>query len=167
MTITTAKPYSRWPLNLQRSHQSAPTCSLISFVSLMIVILRKDRLSQFKSKPFMIIELDKDLKMQDLEEEFSLFYPYLKIELEPIAGLGERRNSGSVEISSTTTLRDVRRMFKDELHMFPNLFRKKNGEWIEITDDSGLTLKEENELGRSASRQIDETEYKDFMESEY
>jgi hypothetical protein len=115
----------------------------------------------------MIIELDKDLKVQDLEEEFSLFYPYLKIELEPIAGLEEIRKSGSVEINSRMTLSDARRIFKDELHMFPNFFRKKNGEWTEITDDSGLTLKEENEMGRSGSEHIDETQFNDFMETEY
>lgn len=115
----------------------------------------------------MIIELGKDLKVQDLEEEFSLFYPYLKIELEAIGGLEEIRKSGSVEIKSTMTLSDVRHLFKDELHMFPNFFRKKNGEWIAITDESGLTLKEENEIGRSESEQIDETQYQDFMETEF
>lgn len=102
----------------------------------------------------MIVPIDKDFKIQDIEEEFSLFFPFLKIELEPIAGLEEVRRTNSIELTNGMTVAGVRQLFRNELQMFLKIFRSKNDEWIEIPEDSFLTLKEENEAGRKASNHL-------------
>ena len=116
---------------------------------------------------FMIIQLHKDLKTQDLEEEFSLFYSYLKIKLEPVGKLNRRKKTGSIEITPGMTMDNVRELFVDELRLFPTFFRKKNKEWVDISKDSILTLKEENEIGRRETAEFEETRRDDFFETKF
>lgn len=114
----------------------------------------------------MIIELNKNFAIRDVEEEFSLLYPYLRMSLEPI-GSNKMKSSGSVEINSGMRMNEVRELCVDELRMFPTFFRKKNYEWINISKDSALTLKEENEIGKKESEEFEETRYEDFLENEF
>lgn len=114
----------------------------------------------------MIIQLDKGLKTQDIEEEFSFFYSYLKLKLERVGKPGRRRRS-SIEIKPDMTMDQVRELFVDELKLFPTFFRKKNKEWVDISKDSVLTLKEENEIGRRETEELEEIRREDFFETEY
>ncbi|HTM92639.1 MAG TPA: hypothetical protein VL095_09480 [Flavisolibacter sp.] len=115
----------------------------------------------------MIIQLDKGLKTQDFEEEFSFFYSYLKLKLEPVGKRGRARRTGSIEIKPDMTMDHVRELFVDELKLFPTFFRKKNKEWIDISKDSVLTLKEENDIGRRETEEFEDVRREDFFEIEY
>lgn len=114
----------------------------------------------------MIIQLDENARVQDVEEEFSFFFPYLKLELEPLGGLEEVRRSRSVEIKSSMTVAELRRVFSDDLQIFVKLSRKKNEGWTAVADEP-LTLKEANEAGQADSESVHETGYEDFFETEY
>lgn len=46
----------------------------------------------------MIIQLDENTKIKDIEEEFSLFYPFLKVELHPLGGWKESHKSDTLEV---------------------------------------------------------------------
>jgi hypothetical protein len=114
----------------------------------------------------MLIQLE-ILKPDDIKEEFSLFYRYLKIELEPIGQNKQVLPSSSFEIKSNMSIAEVRELFVDGLNMFPTIFRKKNDEWIDISKDSTLSLKEENEIGRRECEAFELTNYNDFLETEF
>lgn len=115
----------------------------------------------------MFVQLDENIKAGDMQEEFSLFYPYLKIELEPIGKNKQVLPSFSFEIKSNMSVAEVRELFVDELNLFPTFFRKKYGDWIDISKDSVLSLKEENEIGRRECEAFEQTKYSDFLEAEF
>ena len=114
----------------------------------------------------MFIELNKNFTIRDIEEEFSLLFPYLRISFESI-GSDEVKSRGTIEINSGMRMNEVLELFVDELKLFPTFFRKKNNEWINISKDSILTLKEENEIGRKESEEFGETQYEDFLENKF
>jgi len=115
----------------------------------------------------MFVQLDENIKPCDVQEEFSFFYPYLKIELEPIGQNKKFSPSSCFEIKNNMSVAEVRELFVDELNVFPTFFRKKNDEWINISKDSTLSLKEENEIGRRECEAFEQTKYSDFLETEF
>ena len=65
----------------------------------MVVIFHNWRLVQIDElNVFMIIQLDENTKIKDIEEEFSLFYPFLKVELHPLGGWKESHKSDTLEV---------------------------------------------------------------------
>jgi len=123
--------------------------------------------------------------IQDLQGEFSAFYPYLKIEFfesghKPEQGsmgsvqyprtmnLGELSpllNEGSVDINATMITSQLEQLFQREFGLNAQVFRNMAGTWIQTTSSDHMTLAEQNDLGRDAaprnrpSQRIEDREY--------
>ena len=115
---------------------------------------------------FMIIQLDENTKIKDIEEEFSLFYPFLKVELHPLGGWKESHKSDTLEVYGDMSAVQLGKLLRDEFFLIANVFKKCKDQWTEITDEGNLSLKEQNEKGRSESGVNEETHYGDYLESE-
>ena len=99
----------------------------------------------------MIIQLEKELKIPDLEDEFSIFYPFLKIKLEPVRIRRKSHKDNKIEITGSETVAELQHSFIDHLAMKVKVYRKQHEEWIQIPTGNDLSLKEQNELGRGCS----------------
>jgi hypothetical protein len=112
----------------------------------------------------MIIQFTTKLFAEDIEDEFSEFFPFLKIELQQITGLEDVSGSGALEISGDMTAFQLHHMLQNDWLMFAKIFRRNRTLWEEISDDDSLSLDEQNELGRVDSRQKGETRFGDVFE---
>jgi len=111
--------------------------------------------------------------VEEVREEFSNSFPYLKIifvskkedpkrgmvleEIDPAARLIEVSGvvkEGDIDIKSTDTIKDVEQRFEKKYGLPVHIFRKQKGVWLDtdVTDD--LTLHEQNTWGREASKPL-------------
>ena len=115
----------------------------------------------------MIIQLEKELKVVDLEDEFSIFYPFIKIHLEPVNIKRKQHKDNKIEITGSETVEELQRSFIDHLAMNVTVYRKQHDEWIEIPTGNKLSLKQQNELGRAEAEHEKETKFQDFFETDF
>ena len=80
---------------------------------------------------FMIIQLDENTKIKDIEEEFSLFYPFLKVELHPLGGWKESHKSDTLEVYGDMSGVQLGKLLRDEFFLIANVFKKCKDQWTE------------------------------------
>lgn len=118
----------------------------------------------------MILHLSKSKSLHDVQTEFTSYFPYLRIGffnkrhkafqgsdraalLKPEAKLpltGERDNL-EVEIDETMTVKALEEMFKKQLNLNIQVFRKSGRAWLETTVTDNWTLRKQNEEGKELS----------------
>ena len=114
----------------------------------------------------MLIEIDDSKKVCDIQDRFSLCFPYLKIEfyhtphrweqsssagnrIEPSTFIGEIRKNhhpGILEIKSWYKTGEVEEMFKKLFGLNAQIFRLEHGHWKQSTWSDKLTLKTQTEM---------------------
>lgn len=109
----------------------------------------------------MVRHLPEHEVIREVEQEFSVFFPYLKLQLiEPveIGSIINERNPLAVSavfelagISNLATPVQLARSFNTVFNMKAEIYRKEYDQWVRITD-SDISLKEENEIGRATGR---------------
>jgi PAS domain-containing protein len=110
--------------------------------------------------------------VEEIKEEFSAAYPYLKIsfytkrqeaegalteEMDPSTELIEVSGvlkEGDIDINPTDTIKEVERKFEKQYGLPVHIFRKQNGAWMNTTITDDLTLQEQNLWGREASKPL-------------
>lgn len=110
--------------------------------------------------------------VEEIKEEFSAAYPYLKIsfytkkqeaegalteEVDPSTELIEVSGvlkEGDIDINPTDTIKEVERKFEKQYGLPVHIFRKQNGAWMNTTITDDLTLQEQNLWGREASKPL-------------
>ena len=121
----------------------------------------------------MIIEINDDRTLEEINEKFHDFFPFLKIEffpgphhwyesspgekkLKPGLRIGEIRKKheqGTLTIYSRMRTGDVEQAFHRKYDLNIQIFRLHGGEWVQSAGTDKLTLKEQNELGQRTSAQ--------------
>jgi len=106
-------------------------------------------------------------KLEDVKNEFSARYPYLKLEFfyhshpegkgspksDMIVGdhtFGEIRtihNEGDISIKSDMSVNFIEREFENKYGIHAQIFRKSGDLWLETSATDSWTLKEQNETG--------------------
>jgi hypothetical protein len=110
--------------------------------------------------------------VEELKEEFSAAYPYLKIsfftkrqeaegalteEVDPSTRLTEVSavlKEGNINIAPTDTIIEVEQKIEKQYGLPVHIFRKQNGVWMDTTITDDLTLQEQNTWGREASKPL-------------
>ena len=134
----------------------------------------------------MFIDLSKNKTLKEIEEEFSVFFPYLKIKLynkppssdefaktyfssySTVDDLNLYTKPGKMQVNNSKTAAQFQKAFANKFGLYAEVFRKHDDEWISITEDDNLTLKEQNEIGRHrCCSHEEETRFEDFMETEF
>lgn len=119
----------------------------------------------------MHIEINDKTPLTGIQNVFSDFYPYLKIEfysrhhkkyeasgepdqLDPGILIGDIKHthvSGLLEIKPLYKVADVEEEFRKRFGLSVQIFRKEKSGWQQTAGADDFTLKELNELGRNSS----------------
>jgi hypothetical protein len=120
----------------------------------------------------MLIEIDDTKTIADIQERFSLCFPYLKLEfyrkphhwegssparhlIDPAIRVGDIRkahNPEILEIKSWDKTGEVEQMFKRILGLHPQIFRLENNEWKQSKASDNLTLARQTEIAMNTKR---------------
>jgi hypothetical protein len=110
--------------------------------------------------------------VEELKEEFSAAYPYLKIsfftkrqeaegalteEVDPstrLTEVGPVLKEGNIYIEPTNTIKEVEQKIEKQYGLPVHISRKQNGVWLDTTITDDLTLQEQNTWGREASKPL-------------
>lgn len=108
--------------------------------------------------------------VSDVQKDFNNAFPFLKIEffqnrmkqaaftLQEMLPHNKRVaegqiavTDGDIEISSSMTVKDLEKMFKDQFSLAIQVFRRSGNLWLETTMTDGWTLGLQNQHGREIS----------------
>jgi glycerol-3-phosphate O-acyltransferase len=134
----------------------------------------------------MHIEINDNTSMREIQEVFSEFYPYLKIEfyrkknkkyeaseetdlidVDPSTTIGDVKQthvSGVLEIRPLYKDADVEKEFQQRFGLSVQIFRKEKDSWEQTTGMDNFTLKELNEMGRNSSDEFIVSDYEEGFE---
>lgn len=117
----------------------------------------------------MIIEITNNKMIEDIQAEFNLAFPYLKIQffkhghkvfkgndkkelLPPDTRIGLlKHHNGSIEINEDMTVNELEKSFKEKLGLNVQVFRKSGKSWLETTVTDEWTLRKQNDEGKELS----------------
>ncbi|MBS1915577.1 MAG: hypothetical protein JST87_04820 [Bacteroidetes bacterium] len=122
--------------------------------------------------------------LQEIQDVFSAFYPYLKIEFytkphkkyeatEEASRLDSKLRvndikkthvSGLLEILPMYKVYQVEKEFQERFGLSAQIFLKNNETWQQTTDMDSFTLKELNEMGRNSSDEFIVEDYEEGFE---
>jgi hypothetical protein len=124
----------------------------------------------FSKSLLMKLHITRDRLISDVQKEFNNAFPFLKIEffqnrnLQPaftfqqmlphnkrIAEGHTAIADGDIEISSTMTVKDLEKIFKDQFSLAVQVFRRSGNLWLETTMTDGWTLGLQNQHGQEIS----------------
>ncbi|MDR3714206.1 MAG: hypothetical protein P4L51_15420 [Puia sp.] len=106
--------------------------------------------------------------IKEIQEKFSLFYPFLKIEFfkkgydanksclqnakySPDAVMKDIKNhftGGELEIDDTVTVNELKSELFDRFDLCARLSRKSGNIWLEVSITNHWTLKQQNDQGK-------------------
>jgi len=129
----------------------------------------------------MYLEINDKTTLREIQEVFSNFYPYLKIEffskphrkyeasderyeIDPNILIGDIKAthvSAVLEILPLYKVSDVEREFQQRFGLSVQILKKEKDSWEQTTGMDDFTLKDLNEMGRNSS---DETILEDYEE---
>ena len=122
----------------------------------------------------MVLQIHDNLLVSDLQQRFSKYFQYLKIEfysnphrsyegseekyiISPGKRIGEIREihlEGGLEIKSFYTVDRVERDFKEKFDLNVQVFRNENGGWIQTSKTDKYTLLQQAEMVYNAHTSI-------------
>lgn len=117
--------------------------------------------------PIMKIQISPTRTVKDIKQEFSLYFPNLKVEFFKtrhedlkgsfkedmygdsvwLADINNRIRRTEIEIDPRSTVAQFEKMFQDVLGLPIQVFRRTGEVWIETIQTDHLTLTKQNELG--------------------
>ena len=122
----------------------------------------------------MYLNIEKESRVMDLQNEFNGFYPYLKIEFfrhsskeksmqktekvnptEYVERLAHVYKSGSINVDHKKTVAQIVDAFWEEFGLSVLVFRKSGKLWIETSLTDIWTLDKQNKIGESFSGSSD------------
>jgi hypothetical protein len=108
----------------------------------------------------------KDTRIKDFQDEFHHTYPFLKIEFfnRPRAwgDMACREctcdpdmklvNQEVIEqyVRPNQTVASLKKLFSDQLHLYPVIFRRNGYEWIDTRETDGLSVSTHNQIGKKS-----------------
>jgi len=132
----------------------------------------------------MHIKINDKVSLREIQNVFSDFYAYLKIEfyskrhkryedsdeinlIEPNILIGEIAHThvpGVLEIRPLYKIADIEREFQQRFGLSVQIFRKEKNGWEQTTGTDDFTLKELNEMGRNSSDEFVVEDYEEGFE---
>jgi hypothetical protein len=119
----------------------------------------------------MHIEISNNKTIDEIRTEFSVHYPFLKIEFydeshrlhekslpdhliehnKLIGVVRKKHHSSMIEIYSWQKTRSVEENFRKQFGVYVQIFRWEGNGWLQIVGSDELTLEEQNEMSRNES----------------
>lgn len=118
----------------------------------------------------MIIEIHDNVRIEDIQDKFHAFYPFLKIEFfsgphhwyeasaesrkinpdSTLESIRKKHSHGPFEIHSRFRTGDVEQLFRERYGLHCQIYRLSHNNWIQTVGTDSLTLQEQDELGRKS-----------------
>ncbi len=131
----------------------------------------------------MHLEINDNTSFREIQDTFSNYYPYLKIEFfhkahkkyeasletdqfNPDTVVGDIKLthvSGVLEIQPFYRIADVEKEFMERFGLSIQILRKEKNKWEQTTGMDDFTLKDLNEFGRSSSDEFIVSEYEEKL----
>jgi len=122
--------------------------------------------------------------LSEIKEEFTLMFPYLKLEFfkiphhdqEPttkkamikadhaVCEISEIQYEGEIDLSGEMTVNELESKFRDDFGMNVQVFRKSGHVWLETSSTDDMTLDQQNNLGQEKATPPEKT---DLSEIDY
>jgi hypothetical protein len=117
------------------------------------------------------LDISKSRTIQELQQDFSSQYPFLKLEfyktadVRPSVHMKDRiphsttlrsaglTNAGMMEITDDLTVGELEKMFLEQFGLIVQVSRNSGGIWLETTMTDKWSLYKQNEYGREIIRQ--------------
>jgi glycerol-3-phosphate O-acyltransferase len=134
----------------------------------------------------MHIEINDNTTLRQIQETFSAYYPYLKLEfyykphkqyeasivkdlinLDTTIGVIKLTHvSGLLEIQPLYIVSDVEKEFLQRFGLCVQVLKKEKNSWEQTTGMDDFTLKELNEMGRNSSDEFIVSDYEEGFKEE-
>lgn len=131
----------------------------------------------------MTLKINTDTTIQNIQLRFQIAFPFLKIEFSdkphktgesitgghwydpsiPILSIAKKPHTGTIQIQPWHKTGHVEDLFQKNFGLYPQVFRKDRGEWIQTAGTDMFTLDEQNEIGRKL---VDSTSGNSWLERE-
>jgi len=124
----------------------------------------------------MIISIHDKRVIQDIQDEFTSQFPYLKLEfftrphkVSIVSPKSQKRNSttlgdcrtvnkkGNLEIVGEMTSRELEQQFRELYGLNVQLFRKSGSSWLETSVTDSWTLQKQNDQGETLTKIFNKT----------
>lgn len=120
----------------------------------------------------MTLHLNADRAIQDVQQEFTGAYPFLKLEFFTKPGSGENsfyrkhlnrevpiqsaglKQRGEFHLTDNMTVGELENKLRSEFGLQVQVSRKSGNCWLETTMTDGWTLKQQNDHGRDLSQPV-------------
>lgn len=117
----------------------------------------------------MKINITSSKTIEEIQAEFNMEYPYLKIQFfkhghKPFKGNEKKElipintvigvlkhHNGSIEIFEDMKVSELEQLFKEKLALNVQVFRKSGKSWLETTVTDSWTLRKQNDEGKELS----------------
>ncbi len=119
----------------------------------------------------MQLHIAPNLLISDIQKEFNIAFPFLKIEFfntrsfarsdfmahqiipsQRKIGDGQLAiTDGDIEVAEEMKVKDLEKIFKDQFSLAMQVFRKSGNLWLETTMTDDWTLQQQNDHGREIS----------------
>lgn len=117
----------------------------------------------------MLLSINGERLIKDIQLDFSMVYPYLKLEFFRKNSLHKDRalkqnqikhdqklllakglgiHKGDLLITDSMSVADLEKAFEDKFGLLTQVFRRSGNIWLETTITDGWSLKQQNDLGR-------------------
>jgi hypothetical protein len=134
----------------------------------------------------MEIHIHSDKKLKDIQDEFAVRFPYLKLEFYehthdvgegnansaklnidiPISNAGKKVSGFDWQITGLTTVAELEQAFQEQLGIGVQVFRRSGKIWLQTTNTDYQTLGEQNVHGGESTKAIPREEPGDYREQE-
>ena len=137
----------------------------------------------------MLLTINGDRFVKDIQLDFSIVYPYLKLEFFRINGMHKNQavkqnqikhdqqlrfakgvdiRKGDLLIEDSMSVAELEKAFRDKFGLLTQVFRRSGNIWLETTITDSWSLKQQNELGkeitmgRTEDKKADEDDHEDY-----
>lgn len=117
------------------------------------------------------LHVDVDKSIEQIQKEFSLLFPYLKIEFftiphrmkeatankymvarsKKLNEITKKAKPVSIDLSNGITVSELESIFQKEVGLPVQVFRKSGTSWLETTSTDEWTLRKQNQIGEMLS----------------
>lgn len=156
-------------INLLKENPNKKNCGLNDFKVMQIFYMNK---SNWIANEFLMqLHITEDTLIKNIQNEFNIFYPFLKIDFlkdntankkylqktekinpdEQIKIIGKINRACEINVSRQTTVAGVKKDFKEILGLTVEVYRKSGNVWIETSLTDDWTLEQQNKEGEQIS----------------
>lgn len=130
----------------------------------------------------MVIKISSNKSISEIKQEFSREFPFLRLEFFNkshkateassknemigsdmlIGKIQKHKKEGYLDVEHNMKVQDLESVFHKQFDLFVQVFRSSGKLWLETSGTDGMTLAEQNELGKEKSTPLEKQDLTDI-----